>query len=99
MKEDYSQVFIEGFDSYGEPEIRILDEGGLYLVFNFMPPLDENGEDREDPIFENFDEELAKVLDVKVIWEDNEFFLIPEPKPDTVERAKVYLENFWKNHK
>ena len=31
-------IALEGFDSEGEPEIRIKRDGRLELVFNFMPP-------------------------------------------------------------
>jgi hypothetical protein len=31
---------IQGFDSNGEPELRQGEDGGLELMFNFMPPRD-----------------------------------------------------------
>ncbi|MBK6699516.1 MAG: hypothetical protein IPG55_06370 [Saprospiraceae bacterium] len=62
-----------------------------------MPP--DNGayeENLDMVIFDNFDNELSKVLGVEVVWEDREFFNIPSPKKDTIDILKKYLENFWK---
>ena len=90
---------IKGFDSLGEPTITREDDGSLALTFNFMPP--DNGtyeENLDMVIFDNFDNELTKVLGVEVVWEDREFFNIPSPKKDTIDILKNYLENFWKNH-
>ncbi len=90
---------IKGFDSLGEPIITREDDGSLALTFNFMPP--DNGtyeENLDMDIFDNFDNELSKVLGVEVVWEDREFFNIPTPKEDTIELLKNYLENFWSNH-
>ena len=39
-------VELSGFDSQGDPEIRVLADGKLYVVFNFMPPSD--FEERDD---------------------------------------------------
>lgn len=90
---------IKGFDSLGEPTITREENGSLALTFNFMPP--DNGtyeENLDMDIFDNFDNELSKVLGVEVVWEDREFFNIPSPKKDTIEILKNYLENFWSNH-
>ncbi len=90
---------IKGFDSLGEPTITREDDGSLALTFNFMPPDNGTYEENLDlEIFDNFDTELSKVLDVEVVWEDREFFNIPSPKKDTIDILKNYLENFWKNH-
>ena len=83
---------IKGFDSLGEPIITREDDGSLALTFNFMPP--DNGtyeENLDMDIFDNFDNELSKVLGVEVVWEDREFFNIPTPKEDTIELLKNYL--------
>jgi len=90
---------IKGFDSLGEPTITREDDGSLALTFNFMPPDNGSYEENLDMvIFDNFDNELSKVLGVEVVWEDREFFNIPSPKQDTIGILKNYLENFWKNH-
>lgn len=89
---------IIGFDSLGEPTITRENDGSLLLTFCFMPP--DNGayeENLDIDIFDDFDIELSKVLDVEIIWEDREFFTIPFPKANTVSLLKNYLENFWQN--
>jgi hypothetical protein len=91
MDEAIETITLEGFDPEGEPEIRIMENGSLELVFNFMPPTwaEENPE-----AFDDFDVQLAEVLDLEVLWEDREFFVIEEPAEDTVERIKQFLEHY-----
>jgi hypothetical protein len=91
MEEPVEVITLEGFDSEGEPEIRIMDNGSLELVFNFMPPTwaEENPE-----VFDDFDVQLSEALDLEVLWEDRELFLIEEPGEDTVERIKQFLEHY-----
>ncbi len=84
-------ITLEGFDSEGEPEIRIMDNGSLELVFNFMPPtwVEENPE-----AFDDFDVQLSEALDLEVLWEDRELFLIEEPSDDTVDRIREFLAEY-----
>jgi hypothetical protein len=91
VDEPIETITLEGFDSEGEPEIRIMDNGSLELVFNFMPPTwaEENPE-----AFDDFDVQLSEALDLEVLWEDRELFLIEEPAEDTVERIKQFLEHY-----
>lgn len=89
------KVAISGFDKEGEPEIRVMMDGSLFLVFNFMPPsnsVKENGDLKE---FDGFDEYLEEKLDVSVQWTDRETFFIQKPHSDTVEKLKYILENYW----
>ncbi len=88
-------IKIKGFDKNGEPEIRTQPDGSLQIMFNFMPPSNGTEDGVDDPIFDHFDQELAKILEVEVIWEDREFFRIPKPKANTAAQAKAYLEGFW----
>lgn len=91
MDESVKIITLEGFDPEGEPEIRIMGNGSLELVFNFMPPTwaEENPE-----AFDDFDVQLSEALDLEVLWEDREFFLIAEPKEDTVARIREFLEHY-----
>ena len=84
-------IKLTGFDSDGEPEIRIMADGSLYLVFNFMPPT--WAEDDPEP-FDTFDKQLQDAVDVPVAWEDREVFLIRKPAPDTAERITRFLQTF-----
>ena len=82
---------LTGFDSDGEPEIRLMPDGSLYLVFNFMPP---TWAEAEPEPFDTFDKQLQAAIGVPVAWEDREFFLIRKPAPDTVERITKFLQTF-----
>jgi len=82
---------LAGFDPDGEPEIRMMADGSLYVVFNFMPP--SWAEDDPDP-FDDFDKQLSKAVGLPVEWEDREFFRIERPANDTVERVRRFLAEY-----
>jgi hypothetical protein len=42
---------VTGFDSAGEPELRVGDDGTLEIVFNFMPPLNGADEPNAHPVY------------------------------------------------
>lgn len=86
-------VALSGFDAEGEPELRFMSNGHLYVVFNFMPPSDCEDEDA----FDEFDQEMAEAIGVEVDWEDREMFLIQEPKADTAERISAFVAGYRKN--
>jgi hypothetical protein len=88
-------IKLNGFDSDGEPELRYGEQGRLEIMFNFMPPLNGAADANPHPIFETFEVVLASALGVDVIRDDRELFIIPNPQPDTMSRAQVYLETFW----
>jgi hypothetical protein len=90
-------ITITGFDAAGEPEIRVMDDDSLYVVFNFMPPYSAGGADIDLNEFESFDKYLEKELGIDVVWEDREIFFIEKPKKDTAVKLKNILENFWEN--
>ena len=75
----------------GEPEIRMMADGSLYVVFNFMPP--SWAEDDPDP-FDDFDKQLSKAVGLPVEWEDREFFRIEWSAEDTVERVRRFLAGY-----
>lgn len=86
-------VALSGFDAEGEPELRFMSNGHLYVVFNFMPPSDCEDED----VFDEFDQEMAEAIGVEVDWEDREMFVIQEPKADTAERISAFVASYRKN--
>ena len=88
MEEAIEIITLEGFDPEGEPEIRIMENGSLELVFNFMPP---TWAEDNPAAFDDFDVQLSEALDLEVLWEDREFFWIEEPAEDTVERIRRFL--------
>lgn len=79
---------LSGFDPDGEPEIRIMADGSLYVVFEFMPP--SWAEDDPDS-FDDFDQQLGNEVGLPVEWEDREFFRIERPAKDSVERIRRFL--------
>jgi hypothetical protein len=90
------RIPVAGFDPDGEPEIRVMSDGTLLIVFNFMPPsFAENDEDE----FSDFDKQLEKAIGVPVQWEDREFFLIRSPNNDTADRIRAFLEGYRKNQR
>jgi hypothetical protein len=95
IMEDYQVISVEGFDSDGEPEIRLYDDGKIEVIFNFMPPSNGNPDLIDNPIFDSFEVVLENVLGVKVIREDRELFLIDQPTVKTIPQLKQYLESFW----
>jgi hypothetical protein len=86
---------IKGFDSDGEPELRDGENGALEIMFNFMPPLNGQTDPNMHPIFDKFETLLALALQVEVLRDDRELFIIPKPRPDTAGRAKLFLDSFW----
>jgi hypothetical protein len=88
MDNPVNVIPLTGFDPEGEPEVREMADGSLYLVFNFMPP--SWAEDNPDP-FDDFDKQLSAAIGLPVQWEDREFFRIDRPAKDTVERIRGFL--------
>lgn len=91
METPVSVIALQGFDPEGEPEIRVMPDGALYLVVNFMPPSDAQPE--EHALFEHFDQELAKAIGVEVTWEDRELFLIRAPNEHTIADIKRFIKS------
>jgi hypothetical protein len=86
-------VQLSGFDPAGEPELHIMANDELRLVFNFMPP--SNCEDGR--AYETFDQVLSQAIGVAVEWEDREVFRIQSPKADTVQRIAAFVASYRKN--
>lgn len=84
---------VSGFDPDGEPEIRVMSDGALMVVFEFMPP--SYAEDEEEK-FADFEKQLQLAIGVPVSREDREFFLIRNPQDDTSEKIKSFLESYRK---
>lgn len=91
MGEPVEVIPLAGFDPAGGPEVRVLADGSLAVVFNFMPP--SWAEDRPER-FDDFDRQLAAAVGVPVSWEDRESFRVPHPALDTVERVRAFLASY-----
>jgi hypothetical protein len=88
------KIPLTGFDPLGEPELRFMTDGTLWVVFNFMPPSFAEGDEVR---FADFDKQLEKAIGVPVLWDDREFFVIRNPQIETPEKIKAFLETYSKN--
>src|SRR5262245_41105162 len=99
MDEPVEVIPLAGFDPHGDPEIRRMADGKLWLVFNFMPPSWVPESEYEDlGRCRDVDRSLAAAIGAPVLWDDREFFLIERPLPDTVARIKQFLVEFRRQH-
>jgi hypothetical protein len=93
MDEVVQTIKLAGFDPKGEPVIRVMGDGSLLIVFNFMPP-SFVPEDQGLGAFADFDKQLERAAGVPVVWDDREVFVVQQPKPDTVERLRKFIEGY-----
>jgi hypothetical protein len=91
MEEPIERISITGFDQEGEPEIRRMADGSLYVLFEFIPP---SWAEDTAKNFDDFDKEIAKAIGKDVEWEDRELFRIDKPARDTIERLQTFLESY-----
>lgn len=98
MAEIVRTIPLSGFDPEGEPVIRIMSDGTIALIFEFLPP-SLAYEETHDPFDEEtLERELEEAAGVAIIWEDRERFLITEPKEDTIERIRAFVEGYGRRH-
>ena len=93
MDEVRQEIALSGFDPKGEPVIRIMADGSLYVVFEFMPPSHVPDEEGLGP-FADFDRQLERATGVSVVWEDREVFAILQPRSDTVGRIREFVGRY-----
>jgi hypothetical protein len=93
MDEIKETIKLTGFDPKGEPVIRVMGDGSLLIVFNFMPPSFVPDGEGMGP-FGDFDKQLERAAGVPVVWDDREVFVIQKPKRDTVERLRKFIESY-----
>jgi len=93
MDEIRQEILLSGFDPLGEPVLRVMADGSVQVVFNFMPPSYVPDELGWGP-FADFDQQLERAVGVPVLWDDREVFIIHQPKPDTVERLRAFIEGY-----
>jgi hypothetical protein len=93
MGEIKETIKLTGFDPKGDPVIRVMGDGSLLIVFNFMPPSFVPDGEGMGP-FADFDKQLERAAGVPVVWDDREVFVIQKPKRDTVERLRKFIESY-----
>ena len=91
----YETVQLSGFDSEGEPTIRVYPEGHLMVVFEFMPPeaWEMDGGDLGD-----FGNEMAEAIGLDMSEEQTGFFLVANPAKDTIERITTFVSSYRQTH-
>jgi hypothetical protein len=85
---------VAGFDSSGEPEIRVLSDGSVEIHFSFMPPLNGATVTSSDSVFAHFETVLSAALQCEVLRDDRELFVIPSAPAGTAELAQLFLASF-----
>jgi hypothetical protein len=85
---------VTGFDSSGEPEIRVLSDGSVEIHFSLIPPLNGATEASTDSVFTHFETVLGAALNCEVLRDDRELFVIPVAPAGTAERAQRFLEAY-----
>lgn len=89
------EISVVGFDHEGEPIIKKWSDGSIWIHFEAMPPFFSEDEGTEAD-FENFEAKIQQTLGVPVRRDDREVFVITNPKPNTAEEAKAWLEFYRK---
>ncbi|MFO0976456.1 MAG: hypothetical protein U0996_08665 [Planctomycetaceae bacterium] len=90
------EIAVDGFDPDGEPLIKKWSDGTLWIHFEAMPPLFAELDGTENE-FDAFELKIQDALSVAVQRDDREVFVIKQPKSDTAERAKAWLEAYRRN--
>lgn len=96
MSEPVQTIQLSGFDPNGEPVIRVMADGSLHVVFEFMPPSFAEDVDDLGP-FKDFDKQMERAIGVPVAWEDREVFMIRQSNADTVDKIRAFVEGYRKH--
>lgn len=88
---------LTGFEPGAEPVVREMRNGGLLLVFAFIPPRVAEGQPAKARRFDlnTFGAEVERAAGVPVVWDDKEVFVIQRPRADTVEKLRGFLQGYW----
>ena len=90
-------VTLVGFEPGAEPVLREMRDGSLLLVIASMPPRVTEGQPAQTRRFDlnTFGEEVEQAAGAPVVWDDKEVFVIQQPRFDTVERIRGFLQGYW----
>jgi hypothetical protein len=91
----YETVQLSGFDSDGEPSIRVYPEGHYMVVFEFMPPSAWEMDASDEGMLGT---RMAEAIGLDLIEEQPGFFLVAHPAPDTIERIRNFVANYRQSH-
>ncbi len=88
-EEPLTTMTVNAFDDVGQPELRLMRDGSMEIVFNAMPPTWAT-----DPAeFDDMDVQLQRALGAPVEWIDREVFRVASPNPALPFRAWEFLDN------
>jgi hypothetical protein len=97
LVEENKYTEFEGFDKNGKPSGKFLEDGNYELMFEFMPPDDEDDNPVDHPVFDNFDSYLEQQVGCKVIWDDRERFIFIDPPKNIEVILEKMFSVFWEN--
>ena len=86
------EILLSGFDPEGEPIIRVMGNGSLIVVFEFMPPSWAEG-----GWLEGFEVEMANAVGADVLWDDREVFIIQNPAAESLNKLRAFVNSYRKN--
>ena len=87
------EIAVSGFDTDGEPVIREMSDGSLWIHFEAMPPFfaDDNPDSFDA---ETFRSQMQSAVGTPVVQDDREVFVIASPTRETVDSLKLWLESY-----
>ena len=95
VRASYESIQLPGFDSDGEPSIRVYPEGHYMVVFEFMPPSAWEMDASDEGMFGT---RMAEAIGLDLSEEQPGFFLVAHPTPDTIERIRNFVSNYRQTH-
>jgi hypothetical protein len=99
MENEYKTIEVSGFDSNGEPEIKVTETERIEIMFNFMPPVNGNDDQiKDDDYWDNFEKIISEHLETEVLRDDRESFIIESAPKGTAKKLKEFLDTYWENH-
>lgn len=84
------EIEIKSYPEDNTPIINVLDDDTSYLLIDEWPIEDDDRFSKNE--IDNFEKILSDLLDVEVIQEDRDRFIIMTSDLQIIEKLKVYLE-------
>lgn len=90
-------ITLAGFEPGAEPVLCEMRDGSMLLVFAFIPPRVTEGDAAKGKRFDlnTFGADIERAVGVPVAWDDKEVFVIQQPRANTVERIRKFLQSYW----
>jgi len=91
------EIAVAGFDTDGEPVIREMTDGSLWIHFDAMPPYFAD-DDPDSFDLEAFRFQMQAAAGAPVAHDDREVFIIANPTRETADSLKLWLESYRKEN-